>query len=73
MCENFLLGFQESDFADGGSDRLVAEVIAMGNETEIRSRIEAHLEAGASHVCIEPIDTSDPKRTDLRAFEILAP
>ncbi len=67
------LGFQESDFADGGSDRLIAEVIAMGNETEIRKRIEAHLEAGASHVCIEPIDTSDPKRTDLRAFEILAP
>jgi len=67
------LGFRDDDFANGGSDRLVDGIIAIGNETAVRDRITAHRAAGATHVCIEPIDVSDPRKTDFRALEALAP
>ena len=67
------LGFIDSDFADGGSDRLVDAIIPHGDEQLIRDRVQAHLDAGADHVCTEPIDPQDPRRTDLQALEVLAP
>ena len=48
-----VLGFDEADFADGGSDRLVDATIAWGDEGAIRERIRAHLQAGADHVCVQ--------------------
>jgi probable F420-dependent oxidoreductase len=51
---NFLrLGFDESDFKNGGSDRLIDGIIAWGDINAIRSRIRAHQSAGADHVCIQ--------------------
>ena len=51
---NFLrLGFSESDFANGGSDRLIDAVIAWGDLKAVLSRIEEHRSAGADHVCIQ--------------------
>ena len=67
------LGFIDSDFEDGGSDRLVDAIIPYGGEQAIRDRVQAHLDAGADHVCTEPIDAGDPRRTDFRALEVLAP
>lgn len=46
-------GFTAEDFTDGGSDRLIDAVFAWGTEDRIRARIEAHLDAGADHVCIQ--------------------
>ncbi|QHC23804.1 TIGR03620 family F420-dependent LLM class oxidoreductase [Streptomyces sp. GS7] len=48
------LGFDEDDFADGGSDRLVGALVAIGEE-EIAQRVHAHLEAGADHVCLQAL------------------
>ncbi|MBK9665503.1 MAG: LLM class flavin-dependent oxidoreductase [Gammaproteobacteria bacterium] len=48
-------GFDDRDFAAGGSDRLVDAIVAWGDETVIRERIEAHRAAGADHVCIQPL------------------
>ena len=48
-----LLGFSEADFADGGSDRLVDAIVAWGDEKAIASRVQAHRDAGADHVCIQ--------------------
>ena len=67
------LGFDDSDFEDGGSDRLVDAIIPHGGEQTIRDRVQAHLDAGADHVCTDPIDPGDPQRTDFRALEVLAP
>jgi len=51
---NFLrLGFTETDFANGGSDRLIDAVIAWGDLKAVLSRIEEHRSAGADHVCIQ--------------------
>jgi probable F420-dependent oxidoreductase len=49
------LGFDESDLADGGSDRLVDAVVPWGNAETIRRRVQEHLDAGADHVCIQPL------------------
>ncbi len=48
-------GFGDADFADGGSDRLVDALIAWGDADAIGARVRAHLEAGADHVCIQPV------------------
>jgi probable F420-dependent oxidoreductase len=47
------LGFTESDFASGGSDRLIDAVIAWGDLKTVLGRIEEHRSAGADHVCIQ--------------------
>ena len=49
------LGWKEEDLADGGSDALVDALVAWGDEEAIRARVEAHFEAGADHVCIQPV------------------
>jgi len=52
------LGFDESDFADGGSDRLIDAVFAIGDEEAVERRVQEHLDAGADHVCLQ-IVTND--------------
>ena len=54
------MGFNESDFANGGSDRLVDDTIAWGDEAALIKRVEAHWEAGADHVCIQTINPDNP-------------
>ena len=47
---NFLwLGFEENDFRNGGSDRLIDAMIAWGDLSAIRNRIREHHSAGADH------------------------
>ena len=53
------LGFDEEDFADGGSDRLVDALVAWGDEEAVCSRLEEHLAAGADHVCVQALG-ADP-------------
>jgi probable F420-dependent oxidoreductase len=49
------LGFTESDLTGGGSDRLVDAVVPWGDVGTIRRRVFEHLEAGADHVCVQPL------------------
>jgi hypothetical protein len=58
---------------DGGSDRLIDALVAWGSEAEIAARIQKHFDAGASHVCINPIDPTGGDRPDARVLEALAP
>ena len=46
-------GFEDADFADGGSDRLVDALVCWGDTDKIAAQIRAHLDAGANHVCIQ--------------------
>jgi probable F420-dependent oxidoreductase len=70
---NFLrLGFTESDFKSGGSDRLIDSIIAWGDLNAVRNRIRAHQTAGADHVCIQVL-TADPKQLPLAEWRELAP
>ena len=47
------LGFDDGDFADGGSDRLVDAIVAWGSEERIAARVAEHHAAGADHVCVQ--------------------
>jgi probable F420-dependent oxidoreductase len=49
------LGFEDEDFQDGGSDRLVDAIVAWGDAEAIRRRIREHHQAGADHVAIQPL------------------
>ncbi|WP_430645525.1 hypothetical protein [Agromyces sp. GXS1127] len=61
-------GFSDTDFTDGGSDRLVDTIVAHGTIDELADRTWAHWDAGADHVSVnvQP-DTEDPVPT-LRAL-----
>jgi probable F420-dependent oxidoreductase len=62
-------GFGDADFADGGSDRLVDALIAWGDAEAIAARVRAHHEAGADHVCIQPVIRDlDRAMAELRAL-----
>lgn len=47
------LGWSEADLDGDGSDKLVDALVAVGDESAIRERVQAHLDAGANHVCIQ--------------------
>jgi len=49
------VGFTEDDLAHGGSDRLIDAVIPHGSVEEIAAVVRAHLDAGADHVCLQPL------------------
>jgi probable F420-dependent oxidoreductase len=49
------LGFGEDDIADGGSDRLIDAVIPHGSAEQIAEAVQAHFDAGADHVCLQPL------------------
>jgi probable F420-dependent oxidoreductase len=49
------LGFTERDLADGGSDRLIDTVIPQGSAEQIAEVVRAHIDAGADHVCLQPL------------------
>ena len=67
------LGFAESDFAGGGSDRLVDAIVAWGDEERIRRRIQAHFDAGADHVCIQPLHPDGLPIPHREVLELVAP
>ena len=66
-------GFGENDLAGGGSDRFVDAMVAWGDEKGIRARIQQHWDAGADHVCIQPINPQGAREVDERVLDLLAP
>jgi probable F420-dependent oxidoreductase len=67
-------GFGDADLAGGGSDRFIDALVAWGDERAIRARIQQHWDAGADHVCIQPISpqgSRDPAAE--RVLDLLAP
>jgi probable F420-dependent oxidoreductase len=67
------LGYQDADFQDGGSDRLVDALVGWGDEDALRARIQAHWDAGADHVCIQPFRADGHPGPCEHTLELLAP
>ena len=61
-------GFAEDDFADGGSDRLIDAVIPHGSAEAVAEAVRAHLDAGADHVCVQPLGHGPEPTEDYRAL-----
>ena len=55
------------------ANRFVDHVIVWGDEDRVRSGVQAHYDAGADHVCIQPVSTNGPLVLDWNALETLAP
>jgi probable F420-dependent oxidoreductase len=53
------LGFSDEDVAKPGSDRLVDSVVAYGTVDAIAARLSEHLDAGADHVPVQVLTSSD--------------
>jgi probable F420-dependent oxidoreductase len=66
-------GYGDADLDGGGSDRLVDAVVVWGDEKRIADRVRAHFDAGADHVCIQPLDPDGLPRPDRRVLQALAP
>jgi len=47
------LGYPQSEIDNGGSVRLVDDIVAWGDASKVLDRVQAHLDAGADHVCIQ--------------------
>lgn len=50
------MGLSESDFENGGSDKFIDATFAWGDADKIRARLQEHYDAGASHVCVQPVN-----------------
>jgi probable F420-dependent oxidoreductase len=62
------LGFADGDVAGGGSDRLIDAVIPHGSPEQVADAIRAHLEAGADHICLQPLGHGPVPIDDYRAL-----
>ena len=58
------LGFDDADFADGGSDRLVDAIVAWGSVDDIHERIKAQHDAGAAQVVMIPLNSAGGVKPD---------
>jgi probable F420-dependent oxidoreductase len=65
------LGFTDEDLADGGSDRLIDALITYGDVDTIATRVREHFDAGADHVCLQPL-TQDKTVLPLAQWRELA-
>jgi len=48
-------GFTEEDIANGGSDRLIDEVVPNGGVEPVAAIVRAHFDAGADHVVLQAV------------------
>lgn len=67
------LGYGEDDLAGTGSHRFLDAIVAWGSADTIRHRLKAHVDAGATHVCIQPLNPDGSGMPDWSALQALAP
>lgn len=67
------MGMKDSDCEGQGSNRLIDSLVAWGSADAIERRIQAHFDAGASHVCIEPMVVPGSRLPNDELLEALAP
>jgi probable F420-dependent oxidoreductase len=67
------LGFDDADWSGDGSDRLIDAMVAWGDEAAIRERLQQHWDAGADHICIQPISEGQFGAFDEALLDRLAP
>ena len=67
------LGFTEADLDGGGSDRFIDAMVVSGSVDQIQRRLEEHFDAGATHVCIQPVHPAGDLDAAERTLEAFAP
>ncbi|WP_158258447.1 TIGR03620 family F420-dependent LLM class oxidoreductase [Rhodopila globiformis] len=49
------MGFTEADLANGGSDAFIDQMVLWGSADQVKAKLKAHFDAGATHVAIQPV------------------
>ncbi len=65
------LGYTDEQI-DARDDTFIDAVVAWGTAEDIEKRLQAHMDAGADHVCIQALNPANPFSADERALEALA-
>ena len=66
------IGFREADLANGGSERFLDAMVLWGDAGTIARGLEGHFEAGADHVCIQPVQAEGDTEARDRTLTALA-
>jgi len=66
------MGFTEVDLANGGSDRFIDAMVLWGDPATITRGLRAHLGAGATQVCIQPVHAAGDTELRDRTLTVLA-
>ncbi len=61
-------GFTDDDIADRGSERLLDAVVPQGSPDAIAAVARAHVDAGADHVCVQPVAVAGVPRDEWTAL-----
>jgi probable F420-dependent oxidoreductase len=64
------LGYSAEDLSNGGSDRLVDDLVYWGGPDTIAGKLHAHLEAGADHVAVQVVGV-EPGQTAMPYWRML--
>ena len=65
-------GFSEKDIADGGSDKFIDAMCLWGDADTIKKGLRAHFDAGATHVCLQPVHADGDFAARDRMLAVLA-
>ena len=66
------LGFSDDEI-EQRDHRFVDAVVVWGDEDRVRAGVQAHYDAGADHVCVQPVNPDMSADIDWNALELLAP
>ncbi len=66
------LGFDDTDFADDGSDRLIDAIVAWGSLEDIHARLAEHHERGANRVVVIPLNPAGGGQPDWALLDQLS-
>lgn len=66
------MGWSDADIGGQGSDAIIDALVAWGDADRIATRVRAHLDAGADHVCVQVV-SDDENDVCLAQLRELAP
>ena len=61
-------GFTEDDLENGGSERLIDEIVPQGSAAQLAPAVQSHLDAGADHVCVQVVGSQGVPADQWRAL-----
>ena len=67
------IGFSESELEGGGNERFLDSMVLWGSEDTIRRGLQAHVDAGATQIVIQPLDPESKPTPDWNALKIFRP
>jgi probable F420-dependent oxidoreductase len=66
------LGFTEDEI-EHRDQRFIDAVFVWGDDERVKAGVQAHYDAGATHVCVQPVAPGGERVLDDRVLELLAP